>query len=634
MLRALLCLALALPLDPAAARGEKEGGAADAPLGERVDAAIQRGATFLLETQEQDGSWEYGHHSPGATALALYALLHANLAGEEADAAADAAIAYLATARAAGTYSTALVIMALAKAGAEEHQVWIDELAGQLVETQAPGGGWGYPGGEDLSNTQYAALGLRAAVLAGVHVPDEVWSGLAGMVRACGGRGGYGYTRGSGAGARGSMTAAGVGTLAICQAMLARAGALEGSAAADFERDAKRGVEWLGRTFDVESNPGGGKGWHYYYLYGLERVGSLLGVQDLGEHDWYARGAQYLVQAQGSDGSWSPGGHSAQSQLLDSAFALLFLRRATRVETGIGSKQAQRAWSTEAEGAGLFVSATGGQQMTLWLAGVERSLAQELEWPGQGGRGPHVDQARWFIDGRLAAILPGDDSVPLDLQRFPLRHTFEREGSHVVRLALEVLPPPRTDRSGTLWPGLTRRVESPDLVVEVRDVIPAWRSAQLGDRARNLVPAAQPKVHASSVLGASRRDLDAAYGAARAVDGRLRSSWLAAPGDERPTLTVSFPRAVRADVILVSSAVSVPHRPGWFGRPLEVLVSIDNGPDEVLRMHADERRKGRLELDEPRTIRRLELTIPLWAPGTGKPGSPGLAEVELQLSDR
>jgi hypothetical protein len=50
-------------------------------------------------------------------------------------------------------------------------------------------------------------------------------------------------------------------------------------------------------------------------------------------------------------------------------------------------------------------------------------------------------------------------------------------------------------------------------------------------------------------------------------------------------------------------------------------------------MHADERRKGRLRLPQRVTIRKLEVRLLAWVPGTQDANRPGLAEVELLLSD-
>ncbi|MFW6228938.1 MAG: hypothetical protein ACOC2V_05705, partial [Alkalispirochaeta sp.] len=67
------------------------------------------------------------------------------------------------------------------------------------------------------------------------------------------------------------------------------------------------GINWLTKNFSVKENPKH-RGWLYYYLYGLERVGMIAGIQHFGKHDWYREGADSLVKAQGRDGSWSGGG--------------------------------------------------------------------------------------------------------------------------------------------------------------------------------------------------------------------------------------------------------------------------------------------------------------------------------------
>jgi hypothetical protein len=92
----------------------------------------------------------------------------------------------------------------------------------------------------------------------------------------------------------------------------------------DWNRDKvlRKGGEWLAAHFSVEENPVRGSRHHYYYLYALERAGMLYGTEKFGGHAWYALGARYLLGAQERDGSW--GG------TVDTCFAILFLRRATR----------------------------------------------------------------------------------------------------------------------------------------------------------------------------------------------------------------------------------------------------------------------------------------------------------------
>ncbi len=76
--------------------------------------------------------------------------------------------------------------------------------------------------------------------------------------------------------------------------------------------------------------------WHYYYLYGLERTGSKTGVRWIGKNDWYREGALHLLQAQEASGGWKSAAGAGkpadetESEVTQTCFALLFLKRATR----------------------------------------------------------------------------------------------------------------------------------------------------------------------------------------------------------------------------------------------------------------------------------------------------------------
>lgn len=60
----------------------------------------------------------------------------------------------------------------------------------------------------------------------------------------------------------------------------------------------------------------------YYYLYSLERAGTLFGTEVMGRYVWYPEGARFLLENQGPDGSWG-------TRTSHTCFAILFLRRAT-----------------------------------------------------------------------------------------------------------------------------------------------------------------------------------------------------------------------------------------------------------------------------------------------------------------
>jgi len=240
---------------------------------------------------------------------------------------------------------------------------WMAKCAKWMVANQTDTI-WRYPGGGiDLSNTQYALLGLAAARRCNVPVNREVFVKAANhlfatqekegpkvrrIVHVDSGEGyasryataDYDYARGwgyqPGNGATGSMTTAGVSSLAICRSELMSWPGYKGEFAHKMERSIRDGLAWLTKNFTVRGNPGRA-GWHYYYLFGLERAGVLADQVFLGDHDWYKEGADYLCAQQDSVGSWNgrgggrgkgragPGGQT----LCDTCFALLFLRRAT-----------------------------------------------------------------------------------------------------------------------------------------------------------------------------------------------------------------------------------------------------------------------------------------------------------------
>ena len=91
----------------------------------------------------------------------------------------------------------------------------------------------------------------------------------------------------------------------------------------------KRGMQWLDKNFDATRNPGAGNH-HYYYLYGVERVGDLTGRKEFNKKDWYVRGARQLVANQGENGSWiDPTEAFPPKDVNSTTLALLFLKRAT-----------------------------------------------------------------------------------------------------------------------------------------------------------------------------------------------------------------------------------------------------------------------------------------------------------------
>jgi hypothetical protein len=67
------------------------------------------------------------------------------------------------------------------------------------------------------------------------------------------------------------------------------------------------------------------KGRSFYFLWALERMAVALNLDTISKKDWYAWGAESLLQSQQADGSWQ-GDYGACGA--DTCFALLFLKRA------------------------------------------------------------------------------------------------------------------------------------------------------------------------------------------------------------------------------------------------------------------------------------------------------------------
>lgn len=187
----------------------------------------------------------------------------------------------------------------------------------------------------DNSNSQYAALGLRACFDAGVTLPEGVvllavkwWreSQFKGPKKekdkpapAGGGKlAGWNYkdeARLPDKPPNHAMTAGGVGALVIYHYMLDR----------KWKDDVfvKAGMNWLTVHYDVHPA-------NTYYLYGLERAAVLFGTDKIGDHFWYADAAGPLIATQHEDGSWGKESSESWNTTWDTCFSILFLRRATR----------------------------------------------------------------------------------------------------------------------------------------------------------------------------------------------------------------------------------------------------------------------------------------------------------------
>ncbi|GIW90729.1 MAG: hypothetical protein KatS3mg109_1161 [Pirellulaceae bacterium] len=213
---------------------------------------------------------------------------------------------------------------------------WLEEAQ---IKSGAFSGMWSYSGSAgrgDNSNTQFALLALYEASRVGVPVNETVWQlSLEHFRNSQADDGTWDYVQPKSRGS-GSMTCAGVGSMLICMDRLAvheasvdPNGRVVCCGQQVVEEPVEKAIAWLGRQ-TLQENPRG-ETWHYYYLYGIERVGRLSGRRFFGQLDWYRTGAKILVDQQDQlNGQWRRGNLLEGNPLLATSFALLFLAKGRR----------------------------------------------------------------------------------------------------------------------------------------------------------------------------------------------------------------------------------------------------------------------------------------------------------------
>src|SRR5262249_12952367 len=159
-----------------------------------------------------------------------------------------------------------------------------------LVEHQTTSGVWAYPWSHECcSNTQYALLGLRAAHLLGLDVPEKTLVAAAeGVWHFQDGDGAFHYDL-----ERlpyDGIHAAVLSGLAILEELGAGSSAVK-AALRKHEKDKARAEAWLEAHFDVERNHYASGAWtpfwQYGYMWAIERWCGLTGRKTLAGQDWY-----------------------------------------------------------------------------------------------------------------------------------------------------------------------------------------------------------------------------------------------------------------------------------------------------------------------------------------------------------
>ncbi len=376
---------------PAAARGGSPA-SPPAPLHGRVDAALRRARTYLEGEQGTNGAWRWsskgrrnGANWPaaacdgGLTCLVLIALKECG-AGLDAEAIKralkhlhsgfgsgskpDGATTYLGT-----TYGASSYLWMLSELRPPGHQVQASRAAIAISKAQTSDGLWSYrvptvliqagyaksaraftPGPHgDISNAQFAVLGLAAAEALGVYRGRTPWIRLrAALLKHANRDGGFGYSfdpKGISAFRASYFSGTAIGATMLLLA-LQRTGLSEEKALR--ERKVSRALRWLKkrapydrrtrkldfrRSSDGVSQPG------FYEMLALERLGTLSKLTELGGFRWYDACAEYLLALQQPDGGWPAGSHwhagfAHKNRTEMTTFAVLILGRASHRISG------------------------------------------------------------------------------------------------------------------------------------------------------------------------------------------------------------------------------------------------------------------------------------------------------------
>ncbi len=248
-------------------------------------------------------------------------------------------------------------------------------------QTWTRNSGMGHIANQDLSSTQLAALALSSAHRFGVKPKTaDVWIDIVKFTldhqepkgpeherhdpvydgnkyaKPMDHARGFCYIKDSPEGsegkATGSMTACGVTNLLIAAEILSTDKKYKKTwEKAMLSRKVNKGIwdgiAWLDKHWTKFENPYSKYGYHIYYWYAIERAMDILNKKLCGSHLWYKTGAEALLANQNPvrvkvrvgkkqkleevDGTfWQTNSTHEPKDVIDTCFALLFLKRATR----------------------------------------------------------------------------------------------------------------------------------------------------------------------------------------------------------------------------------------------------------------------------------------------------------------
>lgn len=330
-------------------------------------------------------------------------------------------------------YEAGVVILALVALDPVQYKDQIEVAAAFLAGRQLANGAWDYTNRSagDTSMSQYALLGLWEADSMGIAVNPRVWDRAARWYLSVqSGGGSWNYHRDEPQWIETiSMTAAGAGSLMICQRQLAPYRKVNDSihplltpilppgsrmlrydvetSAASINTGIRRGLDWLSKNFKVTTEPEMGQS-VFYGLYGIERTMALAEKSSLGGKDWYGIGLEFLTKSQAADGHW--GANAQHGDVPNTCWGVLFLVRSMA--------KTMKKIEVRRLGAGTLL---GGKGLPSDLSGLTIAQGRVLVRPMSGA-----------VEGMLS-VLEDPRAMNADSALAGLVDRYQKDGPKVLR---------------------------------------------------------------------------------------------------------------------------------------------------------------------------------------------------------
>jgi len=621
-----------------------------------INEAIDRGVQYLLSKQHVDGSWYdgktnvYPHPEGGATGLVVAALLHSGVDHDHQAIVRGAAYARSRPMQMFYGTVTRILMEDILSEHKDERQL---KALAEFLVGGAKSDYFDYPGVDkpgDLSITQYAVLGMWMAKRNGVKIPDKVLETTMKIIMRHqlpdGGWAYFGQTSsspyqasGEGGGPTCSMTTAGMSSLLFVLDALGEKHRVTRKYKDDVEESLNKGHEWLKKHMSYEYNftPKGdekhNRQWDLYYYYTIERLGTIGAVEDLGGVPWYQTGADFLVKSQLPGGGWAPSSRAQESGYASecgTAFALLFLNKATASVTGKGVKRKQRSVaSLDPDNAKVDLRVNLTKRPVVWIAQFRRDILDSYGKKGQFGL--RVEKVTYYINGEVIGEVQGNLDVNSGSERFAMELDIG-PGKHDVTAVVTAAPEPDAG-----LPVGDRRVEihSPSVELKVDWTMTEAQRVSLSELTSNLIPGTNPEIQVSS-------EQDASGEGSFAVDGTTATAWNPDEADSEPSIRLSWKRGIKAKTLVLTplqgaytmtrglpnGETEVETYWGLASQlPVRVEVSI-NGKETEYELKGEAREH--VDLGKTYTIKNLEIKILETRPANDQARrGTGFSEIEL-----